>query len=195
MSISLIVGLGNIGQKYAETRHNLGFKVLNLISQKWNLRPRPGPGDYYLLEKNIGSRLIRLIWPTTYMNNSGRAVSQAIEQHSVPIDEMIVVYDDYSLPLGQLRIRPAGSDGGHNGMASIIYHLATEKIARLRLGIGPVPPEVDPVDFVLGGFMSNEIEIVEKTLEKATAAILYSLNNRLEEAMTIYNNNPAPENP
>lgn len=195
MSASLIVGLGNIGKKYAETRHNLGFKVLNLISAQWGIRPRPGRGDFYLLEKNYHGKTIRLVWPTTYMNNSGRAVSQVIEQYGIAPDEILVVYDDYNLPLGQLRMRLTGSDGGHNGMASIIYHLATENIARLRLGIGPVPDNIDPVDFVLGYFSSNESEIVEKMLEKSAAAVLYSLNNRLEEAMTIYNNNPAPDNP
>lgn len=195
MSITSVIGLGNIGQKYADTRHNLGFRVLNLISDRWKIRPRPGSGDFYALEKDIDGNKIKLIWPTTYMNNSGRAVSQVIEQYVVPLDEILVVYDDYNLPLGQLRIRSGGSDGGHNGMASIIYHLATEKIARLRLGIGPIPAGVDPVEFVLGTFDADDAEIVEKMLEKSAAAILYSLNNRLEEAMAIYNNNPAPDNP
>ncbi len=194
MSVSLVVGLGNIGQKYAETRHNLGFKVLTKISDKWKIRPRPGPGDFYLLEKKLGDKTARLIWPTTYMNNSGRAVAQAVEKYDVPLEKILIVYDDYALPLGKLRVRMAGTDGGHNGIASIIYHLATENIPRLRLGIGPVPEAVDPVDFVLGSFDSEDAEKVEKMLEKSAEAVLYSLTNRLEEAMTIYNNNPAPEN-
>jgi PTH1 family peptidyl-tRNA hydrolase len=193
VSVSLVVGLGNIGQKYAETRHNLGFKVLNIISEQWKVRPRPGPGDFYILDKKVTDRTVRLIWPTTYMNNSGRAVFQAVELYDVPMDEILVVYDDYNLPLGNLRFRPSGSDGGHNGMASIIFHLATENVARLRLGIGPVPDGVDPVDFVLGRFDSGEVEKAEKMLEKSAQAVLYSLNNRLEEAMTIYNINPAPD--
>ncbi len=191
--ISLVVGLGNIGEKYKDTRHNIGFDVLNEISQRWKLAPRAGDGDYYLLEKDLAGKTVRLIWPTTFMNNSGLAVKQAAERFGINPDEMLIVCDEYQLPLGTLRFRRGGSDGGHNGLADVIERMETEDIPRLRLGIGPLPPDTDAVSFVLGRFDETERKITQKVLEKGASAVLYSLNNRFEEAMTIYNRNPAPD--
>ncbi|UCD17021.1 MAG: aminoacyl-tRNA hydrolase [Candidatus Zixiibacteriota bacterium] len=191
--ISLVVGLGNIGEKYAGSRHNLGFDLLTAVCEKWGQVPCPGDGDYYIVEKEMDDRPVRLIWPTTYMNNSGVAVSQAIKRYRIPHEEVLIAYDDFNLSLGLIRIRRSGSDGGHNGMSSIIYHLETEAIPRLRMGIGPIPNAMDPVDFVLERFTERELKIKQKMLEISTDAILYSLKNRLDEAMTLYNKYPAPE--
>ncbi len=190
--IQTIIGLGNIGKKYARTRHNLGFIVLNKISELWKIAPQPGPGNFYLAENKIEGDVVRLIWPTTYMNNSGLAVRQAVEAYKVMPGNVLVVYDDLDLPLGKIRLRQAGSGGSHNGMNSVIEHVGTEDIPRLRLAIGPMPSEVDPVSFVLGEFSPDEREIVEKMIGQAAEAVLYSLNHRLDEAMNKYNINPAP---
>lgn len=188
---SIIIGLGNIGRKYRGTRHNLGFELLDFIATQWNLRAVPGDGDYYIVEKELEGKLIRLIWPTTYMNNSGKAAEQVLQKFLLTPKDLLVVYDDLNLPLGRLRIRSEGSDGGHNGMADIIYHLGTEEIPRLRLGIGPLPPGVDAVPFVLNPFADNELEIKKKMLEKAGEAILYLIEFDIAKAMSIYN--PAPD--
>jgi len=190
--ISAIIGLGNIGKKYAGTRHNLGFEVINLIARKWGIEPKAGEDDYYYAVKEDDNRIIRLFWPTTYMNNSGTAVKQILDKFGLSCENLLVVYDDINLPLGKMRIRKTGSDGGHNGMSSVIYDLGTEDILRLRLGIGPLPDGADQVDFVLGKFNSDEVEKFNKMLEKGAKAVLYLLRNRPEEAMNLYNRNPAP---
>jgi PTH1 family peptidyl-tRNA hydrolase len=182
-----------VGKKYAGTRHNLGFALLDRLSAEWKISPSPGRGDYYLAEYKFRNRQARLFWPTTYMNNSGVAVAQIVDYFSTDISNILIAYDDLYLDLGRIRIRQQGSDGGHNGMSSVIDHLGTEKIARLRLGTGPLPPHSDQVTFALGKLNAEELKIREKMLDKAKEAILYSLSNRLDEAMKIYNYNPAPE--
>jgi PTH1 family peptidyl-tRNA hydrolase len=203
--ISLIIGLGNIGRKYENTRHNLGFELLNLFAKAWGVEPRPGKGGYYFAEKTIEERVFRLIWPTTYMNNSGLAVTQSLEHFAnnrLSVNDLLILYDDFNLPLGKIRIRTSGADGGHNGMASVIYHLGTQGILRLRMGVGPIPLGIDPIAFVLGQFSLEELEIKNKMLEKAYEAVLYLLTNDAEKAMSLYNqsgddqtekNNPAPD--
>jgi len=191
--ISLIIGLGNPGIKYAETRHNLGYDLLDMLSLKWKIRQKNAPGDYYFAEKEFDGRIVRLIWPATYMNNSGSAVIQALVRYDLTPSDILVVYDDFELPLGNLRIRTKGTHGGHNGMESVIGSLGTEEILRLRMGIGPLPPGIDPMQFVLGRFSDEEYEIRKKMLDKAGEAVLYLLKNRPEEAMSVYNNNPAPD--
>lgn len=191
--ISLIIGLGNIGEKYAETRHNLGFDVLNLIFDRWRLRRRREKPLYFWAEKEYQGRKIRLVWPTTYMNNSGAAVSQALADFGLNLDEILVVVDDYNLPLGKVRIRKKGSDGGHNGLESIISHLQSRDFMRIRLGIGPIPENVGSIEFVLERFSGDQLEKRKKMLDKGADAVLYSLTHRPEEAMGIYNSDPAPE--
>lgn len=188
---SIIIGLGNIGRKYRGTRHNLGFELLDLIAAQWNLKEKPGNGDFYLVEKECDGKIVRLVWPTTYMNNSGIAALQVMQRYQLIPDDLLVVYDDLNLSLGRLRIRSEGSDGGHNGMADIIYHLGTEKIARMRLGIGPLPTGCDAVSFVLNPFTDNELEMKKKTLDKAGEALLYLLEFDIAKAMSKYN--PAPD--
>jgi len=191
--ISTFIGLGNIGDKYAGTRHNLGFEVLNHLSQKLNIKPTAVSGDYYMAEKEVDGENLRLIWPTTYMNNSGLAVKQILDEFELTTNNIIVLCDDINLPLGKIRIRSGGSDGGHNGLNSIIYHIETDKFPRLRMGIGPLPENIDQIGFVLGQFADNEQKIVKKMLVKSGEAVLYLLKNRLDKAMSEYNINPAPD--
>jgi len=191
--IELIIGLGNPGEKYAETRHNLGFMLLDKLLSRWQLEKKPGPAEYYEAEHSSDYHTVRLIWPTTYMNGSGIAVARAMDDYEVRPENLLVIFDDYNIPLNTIRIRTKGSHGGHNGMESIIYHLETEEILRLRLGIGPIPDNADSVNFLLDEFSQNELEKVNKMLEKGTEAVLYLLKHRPEEAMSKYNYNPAPE--
>jgi len=193
--VSLIIGLGNIGEEYSRTKHNLGFDLLALLCEKWQIRPQLGPGNYFITEKNMENGLIRLVWPTTFMNNSGLAVAQALEKFELSPNDLLIVYDDFNIPLGRLRIRLGGSDGGHNGMASIISHLGTEDILRLRMGIGPIPAGTDPMAFVLSRFREEELEIRNKMLVKAGESVLYLLAHGTEKAMSIFNQNPAPDDP
>ena len=190
--ISTIIGLGNIGDKYSGTRHNLGFELLNQLSQELGIKPSAGSGDYYISEKTVNDTDIRLIWPATYMNNSGLAVKQILERFDLSPDSILVLCDDINLPLGKIRIRTGGSDGGHNGLGSIIYFLETEEFPRLRMGVGPLPENSDQIEFVLGRFFDKESKIVKKMLVESGEAVLYLLKNRLEEAMSKYNINPAP---
>ncbi|MCX6830446.1 MAG: aminoacyl-tRNA hydrolase, partial [candidate division Zixibacteria bacterium] len=173
--VSLIIGLGNIGEEYFHTRHNLGFDLLAILCEKWQIRPGLGSGDYFIAEKEIETGLIRLVWPTTFMNNSGLAVAQVMEKFELSPNDLLIIYDDFNIPLGRLRIRLGGSDGGHNGMASIISHLGTEDILRLRMGIGPVPEGIDPMTLVLSRFREEELEIRNKMLVKAGESVLYLL--------------------
>jgi PTH1 family peptidyl-tRNA hydrolase len=185
--ISTIIGLGNIGKKYERTRHNLGFDLLNLIAAKFGVKAGPADGDYYLAEMESEGRTIRLVWPTTYMNNSGRAVAQVLERYQLSPDGLLICYDDFNIPLGTIRIRPGGSHGGHNGLESIIYHIGTDEVPRLRMGVGPIPVGIDPINFVLSRFSDNEIDIVNKMLDIGRDSVLYLLNNSVEKAMSLYN--------
>jgi len=191
--IQAIIGLGNIGQKYAGTRHNLGFELLNALSYEWNVKPSPGKGNYFYAQHYIAGRAVTLVWPTTYMNNSGIAVKQVAETPELKPEEILVVYDDLSLPLGKIRIRTVGSSGGHHGIGSVIEYFETEAVPRMRLGMGPLPEGADQVNFVLSNFSEEEKEIADKMIGQAANAVLYSIEHGIEEAMTKYNNNPAPE--
>jgi len=189
--ISLIVGLGNIGECYQGTRHNIGFDVVDLVAQKLNARTQP-PREYYewaVAESDFG-RLV-LAKPTTVVNRSGDAVRPLRDDAEVELHHMLVIVDDFNLPLGVIRLRAGGSDGGHRGLASLIEVLGTEDFPRLRLGIGPVADNMDAVDFVLDEFASDEQDNVRGMIVKAAKAAIYASNHRLEETMTRYNSSPA----
>jgi len=186
--ISLVLGLGNIGRRYEKTRHNVGFEVLDLVYEKLGARRQPPTSDYDWAKKKLNQQMIILAWPKTYMNLSGLAARALLQVNHLEPEEMLVVVDDFNLPLGRLRFRPAGSEGGHNGLESIIEELQTERFPRLRLGIGPVTGNLDAVDFVLEKFTSEESEPVKKMIALAAEAVIFALHNRFEEAMSKYNN-------
>lgn len=164
--MKLIAGLGNPGTRYSRTRHNIGFFVIDALCARHGLKLRPGKGDWYEAEYEIGGEKIILIKPTTYMNNSGTAVKECMERNSVPNEDVLAIVDDFQIPLGTIRIRGRGSDGGHNGLASIAYELETEEYARLRLGIGREGNirKDEYVDFVLGEFTEDEFELIGKMI-------------------------------
>ncbi|MBP9004719.1 MAG: aminoacyl-tRNA hydrolase [Candidatus Marinimicrobia bacterium] len=187
--ISAIIGLGNPGKKYQHNRHNFGQMCLNHIARRLKLAFKPGGGDraFTYTTTVIADRTVYLCQNTTFMNNSGLAVRQILNQFDLQTDEILVVYDDIDLPLGKIRLREKGSAGGHRGIRSIIETLATNQFARLRLGIGPQDEGVPSEDFVLTDFRPAEKELVEAVLEESYKCILTILNNGIRPAMEYFN--------
>jgi PTH1 family peptidyl-tRNA hydrolase len=189
--LSIIVGLGNIGDAYKGTRHNVGFELLDRVARALKARPEPDREYYRHAMGRHATGPIRLVWPTTLMNRSGWAVDQVLFERETEPSEMLVVVDDFNLPLGALRFRRDGSDGGHNGLESIIESIGSQDFPRLRLGIGPAPDNLDKAEFVLGRFTEDELKEVDRMLATATDAVLFAIDHRLELAMSKYNVNPA----
>ena len=169
--MKLIVGLGNIGDKYIFTRHNAGFMVIDSFALNSNLNYREN-SKLKCLMTNIrdGYEDYLLIKPTTFMNLSGEAVRAVMDYYKIKIEDILIIYDDLSLELGKIRFRANGSDGGHNGIKSIIKHLGTNNIARLKIGIGP-QPNIPSEVFVLQNFSKEELDILKSTISKAKEAI------------------------
>jgi peptidyl-tRNA hydrolase, PTH1 family len=182
-----VTGLGNPGRKYAETRHNIGFKVI------YRLAGILSPGKPVFFVNHYEQSAVRdnarivLCKPWTYMNRSGEAVSLTLRELNIDAGRLLVVYDDAALPLGVLRIRSRGSDGGHNGMASTISELGTEHFARVRCGIGSAPAEADLADHVLDAFAPEEAGAADEMAARAADAILHCIDFGIESAMTQFN--------
>lgn len=189
----LIVGLGNPGDEYRETRHNLGFRVLNNLVRGWNKRFKKGRGPYHIVKASVGSQDLLLAKPTTYMNRSGVAVADLAQRYNVAHSDILVLCDDLNLPLGKLRLRTRGSDGGHKGLASIISHLGTDEFPRLRMGIGS-NPDVDAVEYVLSPFPFSERQTVRMMVERCRQAVVDFVEKGIAWTMNFYNSDES-ENP
>ena len=175
----ILFGLGNPGEEYQYTRHNMGFLVLDVLAKRWKLL-FTHKDDALFCEKDG----IYLVKPLLYMNNSGLPVLKWVNSLK---DDFIVILDDVNLPFGKIRIRKKGSHGGHNGLKSIIEHLGTEDFPRLRIGIGPKPDDV-PLDvFVLSPFSKDEVKKLRETMELTIKAIDTILSSGIEEAMNRFN--------
>ena len=170
MNKYLIIGLGNIGAEYDNTRHNIGFDVLNYVAKKNNLTWQNDRLAYTTTHKLKGKTLL-LIKPTTYMNLSGKAVKYWMDKENIPLENVLVILDDLALPLEKFRLRGEGSDAGHNGLKDIQYMLQTTKYARLRFGIGNVFEKGNQVNFVLGKWKPTEVAIVENKIAEAAYII------------------------
>lgn len=169
--MKLIVGLGNIGEKYIFTRHNVGFMLVDSIAINANINFRENSRlKCFMTNLRNGYEDFLIIKPTTFMNLSGEAVRAVMDYYKIPIEDILIVYDDLSLELGKMRFRANGSDGGHNGIKSIIQHLGTKNIARLKIGIGPQPSIPSEV-FVLQNFSKEELEKLKETLSTAKEGI------------------------
>ncbi len=188
----IFAGLGNIGREYEGTRHNIGFAVVDLVERSLERSTgwRAGKGEYYFAKGFRGSEEILLIKPTTYMNLSGRAVRDALQFYKVPMEQLVVISDDLALPLGTLRLRLGGSDGGHNGLSSIIYELGTEDFARLRCGIGAEFRRGEQVRFVLSRFKPDEVSLAQEMTERAAQACFEIVNSGVGRAMNMINAKP-----
>jgi PTH1 family peptidyl-tRNA hydrolase len=181
-----VCGLGNPGDRYADTRHNVGFMVADTLARRLGLRFRHRAGRDVARGPFAGG-VLKLVKPLLWMNESGIPVR---EQLAAEPDDLMVVCDDIWLPFGRLRLRPAGSDGGHKGLASIIYRLETDRFARLRFGVGSPPPEMDSADYVLARFAPDERQDLPGLVDRAADACLCAVEDGLERAMNRYN--PAP---
>jgi peptidyl-tRNA hydrolase, PTH1 family len=188
----LIVGLGNPGSKYDQTRHNIGFVAIDALARGWQINlaeNRKFQGIFG--EGRAGAGKIRLLKPTTFMNLSGQSIRAVMDWYKLPAEAVLVIYDDMDLPLGKIRLRQSGSAGGHNGMKSTIAHLGDQNFPRLRIGIG-APKEGDPdkqvISHVLGRFSTTEERILPEVLKLIEDAVEMSLRQGIPKAMSLYNN-------
>lgn len=183
----LIVGLGNPGDKYRYTKHNVGFMVLDYLASSHNISISKLKHKALLGEGIIGQEKVVLAKPQTYMNLSGESVQELMHWYKGEISKLIVVYDDVDLAVGRIRIRPEGSSGTHNGMKSIIYILNTDKFPRIRVGIGKQPEYMDLGDYVLSRFSDEEIPLMEEAVKRSAQAIEETIKKDLSSAMNKYN--------
>lgn len=185
--MKLITGLGNIGDKYCFTRHNAGFMLVDKIALDNNLSFKTESKLKCMLTRmHYNDEDILLIKPTTFMNLSGEAVSAVINYYKIDIKDIIIIYDDIALDLGRIRLRPNGSDGGHNGIKSIIKHLGTKDFNRLKIGIGPQPP-IPSENYVLQNFPKEHLELLKETLKKAEDAVFFLIDNGMEKTQNKFN--------
>jgi len=185
----LIACLGNPGRAYEQTRHNVGFMVADELSRRLGIRFRPGRGDYEHATGTSGGRTVHLIKPVTFMNESGRAVADALAHAGLSAGDLLVVLDDFQIPLGALRLRPKGSDGGHHGLGSVLATFGTEEIPRLRCGIGgaALPAGEGKRDFVLSPFEPEELPAARAMVARAADAAASFAASGLDRAMTDFN--------
>jgi PTH1 family peptidyl-tRNA hydrolase len=181
----IIAGLGNPGKDFEHTRHNMGFLAIDCFAAKHNININKRKFKGLYGEGIVGEEKIVLIKPQTYMNLSGESILDIIQFYKAEVQNLIVVYDDASIPLGRIRIRPSGSDGGHNGMKSIIYLLESNEFTRLRIGIGN--PDLNMIDHVLGRLSADERKIMDDVVGVACEAVNAIIKNGVQFAMNKYN--------
>ncbi len=189
----LIVGLGNPGTKYDQTRHNIGFEAIDTLARTWQIPLSENRKFQGIFGEGIGvkGQRIRLLKPTTYMNLSGQSIRAVTDWYKLPPEAVLVIYDDMDLPIGKLRLRQSGSAGGHNGMKSTIAHLNSQNFPRLRIGIGsPKQKSSDGevVSHVLGRFSGAEAQAMKEVLQLVVDAVELSLKQGIPKAMSLYNN-------
>lgn len=184
----IIVGLGNPSKEYEGTRHNVGFSVIDEMADKYNIDVTTRKHRAYIGRGMIAGQKVILAKPQTFMNLSGESVRSLLDYYKIDeTQELIVIYDDVSLAVGQLRIRAKGSAGGHNGIKNIIAHLGGQEFPRIKVGVGEKPPKYDLADYVLGHFTKAEQEKMQEGYDDAIAAIEYILSDNIEEAMNRFN--------
>ena len=180
-----IVGLGNPGRRYLYTRHNIGFLTIDYFLENYKIPLHAGKGDYYYGEVEIGDEKVMLVKPVTFMNRCGLALKQIIDNFSLSTGDILVICDDFHLPFGTLRFRARGSDGGHNGIRSIIYELGTDNFNRLRFGIGD--DFLDSIKFVLSKFSKQEKAKLDELIQIAAEGVIYWSKNGIENTMNAFN--------
>ena len=188
--VDLIVGLGNPGNEYKDTRHNIGFMAIERLASQWqiNLAPDRKFQGIYGDGRYPNGKKIRLLKPTTYMNLSGQSVRSLLDWYKLSPHSVLVIYDDMDLPFGKIRLRPSGSAGGHNGMKSLISHLGTQNFPRLRVGIGRSDRAVPTaINHVLGSFNAEETQALPQVLRLVQDAITSLSREGMEKTMSVYN--------
>ena len=184
----LVVGLGNVGEKYDNTRHNVGFEVADELAERGRAPIQKLKHRALTNTLEIGGEKVLLMKPVTYMNLSGEAVGEAARFFKVPADHVLVISDDVSLPVGKLRVRRGGSAGGHNGLKNIIQHLGTDQFPRVRVGVGEKPhPDYDMADWVLGKFQGEDKKAIDGAVKRAADAVECLLKEGPDRAMNRFN--------
>lgn len=183
----IIVGLGNPGDKYETTRHNAGFLTIDVLAQKYDCQLKKLKFKSLYGDCRIGDKRVILCKPQTFMNNSGETVRDIAAFYKLPPERVLILYDDISLPCGKIRIRRKGSDGGHNGMKSIIYLTAADTYPRIKIGVGQKPhPDYDLADWVLSSFQKDEVEAMKSAFENAASAAALIVEDKIDQAMNKY---------
>jgi PTH1 family peptidyl-tRNA hydrolase len=185
--MKIVIGLGNPGPKYDRTRHNVGFRAIDELSQRLGAGKPRMRFDATLAEGNLGGEKILLAAPQTYMNESGRAVRQLVDFFGLPLTDLLVVCDDFNLELARLRMRTGGSAGGQKGLADIIRKLATEEFPRLRIGIGKPAGQMDATDFVLSKFKRSEKGTMDDAIVRAAEGVELWIRSGIGPAMNRIN--------
>lgn len=186
----LVVGLGNPGKDYANTRHNVGFDTVEVLAERNNIILSKLKFKSLYGEGTIGGQKVILVKPQTYMNNSGIAVRDIVDFYKIPVENIIVIVDDIDIGFADLRIRAKGSSGSHNGLKSIIYHLRDDNFPRIRIGIGQKHPEQDLSDFVLSRFSKEERIDIDVTIQRAAEAAETIVRDGVNQAMNEFNIKP-----
>lgn len=181
-----IIGLGNPGAKYANTRHNLGFTVIHQVAERLNIQVSKQKYHALYGEGMMKGEKIILLQPLTFMNLSGKSVCSVVNYLNLPLEDLLVIYDDMDFSVGQLRLRKKGSAGGHNGMRSVIAALQTNAFARLRIGIGK-PSEREVISHVLSTFSKDEQIIMDQVIEQAVSAVLSFITQGIDQTMNHFN--------
>lgn len=184
----IIVGLGNPSREYQNTRHNIGFDVIDFMAQKAGISMDTKKHKAHIGKGVIDGQKVVLAKPQTYMNLSGESVRALIDFYKISIeDQLIVIFDDVSLDVGQIRIRKKGSAGGHNGIKSIIAHLGTTDFMRIKMGVGEKPKGYDLADYVLGHFSRSERDVMEESIAHCNEAVKVMISDGADKAMNLYN--------
>ena len=186
-----IVGLGNPGDRYAQTRHNAGFMVIDELASRWQVTFRPGKGSYVFAKSTTWDAI--LMKPTTYMNNSGQAVRHLTDYFKIEADDCMIVFDDLDIPFPEIRLRKQGGAGTHRGMQSVIQHLDAVNFPRTRMGIGGEQGRRLAEDFVLENYSKNDLNILPEQLVKAADALEFWLKGDIDNTMNRFNVNPKKE--
>jgi PTH1 family peptidyl-tRNA hydrolase len=192
--MKIVVGLGNPGQKYNETRHNVGFDVLARLAQRYDVGRPKAKFNAEVAETTIKNQKTILLSPLTYMNLSGQSVRAAVDFYKLPLTDLLVICDDINLDVARLRFRPSGSAGGQNGLKDIIQRLGSQAFGRLRVGVGRPPPNWDAADYVLGKFSQEDRSEIESCVTRAVDAVEVWVEQGMETAMNRFNADPKQEN-
>lgn len=185
--MKLIVGLGNPEKDYSKTRHNMGFNVLNLLAKEYDIDISRTKFEAEFGTGIIEDEKVILIKPQTFMNASGRSVIEFVNFYKIPLEDLIVIYDDMDIDISNIRVRKSGSPGSHNGMKSIVNIFADDRFPRVRVGIGKPIADEDIINYVIGPIPEEEIPALEKGIEKAKNAVIEILKNGIDSAMNKFN--------
>jgi len=187
-SLYIVIGLGNPGSKYDNTKHNVGFNVIDLLADRFKIKVNKLKFKALSGDGIIEGERVLLVKPQTFMNLSGESVREIIDWYKATLNNIIIVYDDVDLPLGKIRVRPKGSSGTHNGMKSVVYQIQSDDFPRVRIGVGRPPEEWDLADYVLSKFSSEERKIINGSVSLAGDSVIEIIKSGVESAMNRYNN-------